>query len=92
MGAAFGAANEFTKPPNTLFANFANLNDNASASRAYILCYSVFLSLTNEPLAKLQKTKIAKVLPLVLRRDFLKNCQQASFLAETAKNHSPNEF
>ena len=48
MGAAFGAANEFTQSPNTLFANFANLNDNASASRAYILCYSVFLSLTND--------------------------------------------
>ncbi len=42
MGAAFGAANEFTKPPNTLFANFANLSDNVSASRAYSLCRSVF--------------------------------------------------
>jgi hypothetical protein len=42
MDAAFGAANDFTQPPNTLFANFANLNDNGSASRAYILCCSVF--------------------------------------------------
>jgi hypothetical protein len=48
MDAAFGAANEFTQPSNTLFACFANLSDNASASRAYILCYSVFLSLAND--------------------------------------------
>ncbi|MDP2430253.1 MAG: hypothetical protein U1C96_10650, partial [Gallionella sp.] len=48
MGAAFGAANGFTQHPNTLFANFANLSDNASASRAYSLCRSVFLSLTND--------------------------------------------
>lgn len=48
MGAAFGATNDFTQPPNTLFATNANLSNKGSARRTYILCCSVFLSLTND--------------------------------------------
>jgi hypothetical protein len=56
MGTAFRSTNEFTQPSDTLFANFTNLGDNASTSRAYILCCSVFLSLLND-------TEIARLVP-----------------------------
>lgn len=48
MGATFGAANYSTQTPSTLFATNANLSDNGSAGRTYILCCSVFLSLSND--------------------------------------------
>jgi hypothetical protein len=48
MDATFGAANDFTQPPDTLFTKFANFSDDSSAGCAYILGCSVFLSLDHD--------------------------------------------
>jgi hypothetical protein len=48
MDAAFGATNDFTQPPDTLFAKFANFSDDSPAGCAYVRGCSVFLSLDHD--------------------------------------------